>query len=202
MTFSPMTDPAAFDRLVLIYSGRRAVLPGVPNIKVTREPREDAVQTAGTSGETVSDFGDSTATVAIDFMFSSAEQYREFVGLLKVLRIKTGEKPRVYDAVHPSLQAHGIRKLRLLKIQDNGYTPMGGYKAQLDFAEFYQPKSGSVVQVPPATEAQTNAATGVPTSAPLVGTGASKLMQLNTRPASRTLGQKGKQCWQGLRRQR
>ena len=156
---SPMSTPNVFDRLVLVYTGGRVVLPGVPMVKVTRETRDEALQTAGVSGEVVSHYGDDTATITVDFTFWSAEQYREFVALLKVLRIRAGQKPQVYAVVHPILQAHGIRKARFVKLKDDGHSAMNGYKVQLEFTEFYAPKSGNVVPV--ASEADTSTAVGV-----------------------------------------
>ena len=156
---SPMSTPNVFDRLVLVYSGGRTVLPGVPMVKVTRETRDESLQTAGVSGEVVTHYGDDTATITVDFTFWSPEQYREFVALLKVLRIRAGQKPQVYAVVHPILQAHGVRKVRFVKVKDDGHSPLNGYKVQLEFTEFYAPKTGNVVPV--ASEADTSTAVGV-----------------------------------------
>lgn len=163
---SPFDTPQLHDRLVLIADGQRFEMPGAHRIRVRRQPREDAVSAPGEDGEVVENYGDGTAEVTVSVQIWEHEQYRAMIPLLRVLRVRSGEEPGTYEVVHPKLQAHGIRRLRLTNLEDDPYTAKDGGSYTFSFAEFYKPKKDEVVEQeggggPIGENPEINAALGV-----------------------------------------
>lgn len=132
---SPMRAPGLHDTFSLIDGSKTIVFPGIARVTASLAPNLDKVDVPG-EGEEQANKSEASGELKVSLIMTTDEQWRQYQGILTVLRVNSTGAPAVFQCSHPEARTRRIKRLYFQNEQlDAPYSPKDGYRVTLTFVE-------------------------------------------------------------------